>query len=89
MDDERLWLYDPPEGSAEEWARAYEVLMDLTTRLANEAQGASEPSKHALFALSDATERCAREAERLKPGITERSPQHDLEDMRHDIQGYD
>ena len=88
MDDKRLWLYDPPEGSAEEWAQAYEVLMDLTARFAGD-RSVSKPPKHALFALSDATERCAHEAERREPGITERPPQHDLEDTQNDIQDFD
>ncbi len=89
MEDKRLWIHDPPEGSAEDWARVYEALIELAGRLVPEDLHVPESNQLPLFALQDVIERCGHEAERRDPGITQRRLRTDLENTRAYLQEFD
>ncbi len=70
MRKHHLWRDEPPKASAEEWARAYECMIEIMPL--DEEGDISEGDSLLHFILNDALNRCRLEAENRKPGILAR-----------------
>jgi hypothetical protein len=80
---EGRWLAEPPLGvSASEWADAYETIKDLIVEFVDEYGNANIEDRMAVFALEDALQRCALEAESREPGILDRREQDNIDGLR-------
>ena len=81
---EGRWLAEPPFGvSATEWTDAYETIKDLIVEFVDEYGSASNiEDRMAVFALEDALQRCALEAESRESGILDRREQDNIGGLR-------
>ncbi len=78
------WLEEPPFGvSATEWADAYETIKGLIVEFVDEyGNSANLEDRMAVFALEDALQRCALEAESRESGILDRREQENIDGLR-------
>jgi hypothetical protein len=70
--DEQLWIDEPPEGSAAEWAQAYELLSDVSASVYGDDGEQLARTEVKAFVLNYVLRRCEAEAERREPGILKR-----------------
>lgn len=75
-----LWIDEPPEASAGDWAEVWSQIVDLMPP--GDEEDKTEDNRLLDFVLGEALRRCAVEAEDRESGILGERVRHDVESTR-------